>query len=152
MNQSSVCHPLPPSPVYTLNLRTLEKALLLRLSGGFLRANAPCLIFRWWHRTSSHLNVTRDLEAVPKEYPFPKVTPSQKGRLWASLQGRCILSVNVTSRRNLLKGIFFWDCLLLLHQRPTFFKSHCGLSFKAGQQQRLLGWHSMEWHECYARI
>ena len=50
MNQSSVCHPLPPSPVYTLNLRTLEKALLLRLSGGFLRANAPCLIFRWWHR------------------------------------------------------------------------------------------------------
>ena len=38
------------------------------------------------------------LEAVPKESSFLKVTPSRKGRLWASLQGRYILSVNVPSR------------------------------------------------------
>ena len=36
-NESIICLPYPSSPVYTPNLRTLGKALLLRLSGGFLR-------------------------------------------------------------------------------------------------------------------
>ena len=57
------------------------------------------------------------MEAVPKEYPFPKVTPSRKKGLWASLRGRYILSVNVPSQRYLLKpsgkGDYFgtgsWD-------------------------------------------